>query len=301
MKGKVEVVVNDWCRIGYGNAVVYRTFHKFLNGNELRHVRNVSGLKREGARAGVTCSSSVNNIKRCIELMLLMTDWKELFVERSGKSIRYLLTFSTLTLPCDLSPIEEKRACKVLWPTFLAHYARKWKVKRYVWRVERTKRGRLHWHVVGDQYISWQELRSEWNKWLIKNGLMKQFKEKYGHVNPNSTDIHSVTKVRKVAEYIAKYMSKKSKGTDKQKDAIPGAIWGASKGLKKSRLYVNEMTKSLEDCLSDVLLCAGSEAFSTDYVSIVKCRHHELIENMPIEVYGEFKGYMDKLALDTRL
>jgi hypothetical protein len=67
-------------------------------------------------------------------------------------------------------------------------------------------------------------LRHYWNRLLEKNNLLEDFKKKFKHNNPNSTDVHAVWKVKNLGAYIAKYMSKNSEGCD----IVNGRIWGCN-------------------------------------------------------------------------
>jgi hypothetical protein len=43
---------------------------------------------------------------------------------------------------------------------------------------------------------------------LKRNGLLEYHNKKFNNYDPNSTDIHSIQKVKKVAAYMVKYMTK---------------------------------------------------------------------------------------------
>ena len=51
-------------------------------------------------------------------------------------------------------------------------------------------------------------LRLAWNHQLEKLGYIDTFEKKHGHRNPNSTDVHSISKIKNLGAYMVKYMCK---------------------------------------------------------------------------------------------
>jgi hypothetical protein len=58
--------------------------------------------------------------------------------------------------------------------------------------------------------------------------MIDEFEKKFGHRNPNSTDVHAIWKVKNLVSYFIKYMSKDAKGAD----VIKGKLWDCSANLK---------------------------------------------------------------------
>jgi len=88
-------------------------------------------------------------------------------------------------------------------------------------------------------YIDAMYLRMIWLFHCNKLGYVDAFNQKYNHWIPNSTDVHSLKKIRSVSNYVGKYMSKESDGR-----AICGHTWGRSDGMDKLIPYT--FTISLE-------------------------------------------------------
>ena len=160
--------------------------------------------------------------------------------KKYNKKVKYTLTFITLTLSSEQKH-EDKEITKRLLGSFLDSLRRKWKVTQYIWKAEKQENGNIHYHIITNKFIHWQEVRDVWNRIQNKDGFnyvdaysnkMKEFfkdgfkmypgdkrsketqlkayteAKKSGWMNPNSTDIHALYKVKNIASYITKYVSK---------------------------------------------------------------------------------------------
>jgi hypothetical protein len=96
--------------------------------------------------------------------------------------------------------------------------------------LELQKNGKIHAHLTFDVFVHWRVLRTIWNRVLNNNGLLSDFERAHGHRDPNSTDVHSVAKVKDVAAYMAKYMAKNQKNME----GIKGRIWSCSYELSRA-------------------------------------------------------------------
>jgi NDP-sugar pyrophosphorylase family protein len=92
-------------------------------------------------------------------------------------------------------------------------------------------------------------------------GYIDRFKEKNGHDNPNSTDIHSLKSVQNPSAYITKYMTKAD-----QERKMEGRVWGSSKNLTK----VNSFQGYAVDFEQDIQngLNSGVDCFESEYFTI---------------------------------
>lgn len=149
-------------------------------------------------------------------------------------------TFVTLTLPSEQMHTD-KELHRLALNTFIIEIKRKYAVVNYLWRAERQKNGNLHYHIIVDNYIHHSALRLSWNKvlnnlgYINKYRLNQQIKHSQGFKldtaklkywkadnqlkaylygkgtnwsNPNTTDIHSLKKIKDASKYIMKYVSK---------------------------------------------------------------------------------------------
>ena len=167
-------------------------------------------------------------LKRAIGLMVASAKEKEAINFKTGKMFKFKINFITLTLPSQQGSIEDK-AIKHCLDNFIKRCRRKHKLVSYVWRAERQANGSIHFHIITDVYIHYEKIRNDWNECLRPTGLIDKFKEKHGHENPNSTDVHAIWKVKNLTQYFVKYMSKKRK---EKEEPIKGKVWDCSTNLK---------------------------------------------------------------------
>lgn len=167
---------------------------------------------------------------------------KDKVTQKSGSYYKFRVNFITLTLPS--AQVHDDRFIKAEMLGPLMEWARYNGASAYVWKAEPQKNGNIHFHITTNKFISYQLLRDKWNSICHKHGYINPYHEKFknctldGYIqllkaqgtqvewkkakrawdkgtadnwmNPNSTDIHSAKKIRKMAAYMAKYMTKQS-------------------------------------------------------------------------------------------
>jgi hypothetical protein len=166
--------------------------------------------------------------------------------------VQHKLSFITLTLP-DIQAHSDNTMKKQCLNHFLTFLRRNHNCNLYIWKAEKQDNGNIHFHILINKYIHWQEIRDKWNtiisklgyidkyrrkmKEHYKNGFKKssnnhdtrsisaQYKayetgQKENWSNPNSTDIHALYKVQNVSAYITKYIAKGISHTDRKKEIV---------------------------------------------------------------------------------
>lgn len=183
---------------------------------------------------------SRKKLERNINNMLLLANEKKCYNERTKSQFKFKLNFITLTLSSEQIHTDQFIK-KHLLHQFITELQQINPKVNYVWKAERQLNGNIHFHLVTDIYIHWNELRNKWNRIQEKYGYVSRYKEsmksfykegfktnerylKYSTIskqreyyekgiktdwnNPNSTDIHSTKKVKDIASYMCKYMLK---------------------------------------------------------------------------------------------
>ena len=230
-----------------------------------------------------------------------LTTWINSIVSLKGLShnpnlnkIPYL-TFVTLTLPSKQVHSDNEMKRKALMP-FIELLKRKYDVWNYFWRAEAQKNDNIHFHLIIDSYIKWQDLRFEWNNLMDKLGYIEPFFLKFHHRNPNSTDIHRLNGVGDAAEYLLKYVSK-SEGYRK----IKGRIHGCSDRVRCLHPYeceldttafeaIKELKKSkdarhIEEELYSVFMVDNSIWYGPSWEKLKK-REHKYLVDLAIDLYS---------------
>ncbi|MBA7565557.1 hypothetical protein ES708_07242 [subsurface metagenome] len=195
--------------------------------------------------------SSIANrkISRAIVYLIHMCKPKQIHKPYHGRNFMFKLTFVTLTLSSPQVHIDQVIKSKLL-DHFLIEMHRRWNVDLYVCRAEKQKNGNIHFHILADKFIPWNELRNVWNRIQQKLGYVTRYRErrlkwhehgfnydpKYakswpykrqlqaykvgnqtGWDNPNSVDIHSVRHIRNIKAYLIKELTKNEEYTKEQK------------------------------------------------------------------------------------
>jgi len=166
---------------------------------------------------------------------------KKKTVIKSHSMYQFRVNFITLTL-AGVQKHTDQYIKNELLNDFLEWLRTKHAVKSYIWKAEPQKNGNIHFHITSNVDINHTESREKWNRIQQKHGYLDEYHDKFkdltltqyvsllrsegnckdfkdlkrsyeigcadNWMNPNSTDVHSTKKVRKMAGYMAKYMTK---------------------------------------------------------------------------------------------
>lgn len=204
-------------------------------------------LTGEKTYSGDMTKASVMRLKRVVNTLVAISEEKVAEDWKRGKSFRFKLNFITLTLPAEQGMHTDKDLKKKALDPLLKRLKRKYNLKSYVWKAEKQKNGNLHFHLTTDTYIHYEDLRNEWNGVLTALGYIETFRQKHGHSNPNSTDIHAIHKVRDLTSYLVKYMTK----ANKDDGNIDGKMWDCSINLKQKIKCALEIDNGTHEWLVD--------------------------------------------------
>lgn len=171
----------------------------------------LKNLKGKEAYAGLLSSGSKKRLRRAIQLICAIAEPKKAMNFKLNKEFTFRLNFITLTLPGPQGAITDREIHKRCVDPWLKKAKRRFKLRSYIWRAERQGNGNLHFHLVTDTYIPYDQLRDTWNDNLNALGFIDRFEKKHGHRHPNSTDVHAIKQVRNLAAYFSKYMAKGEK------------------------------------------------------------------------------------------
>ena len=192
----------------------------------LKQKENEKNLKDNSHKSQLS-TKAISNLRNSINWLVHSAKYKRVWSKRDNKAFWFKVNFITLTIPPQKNEvINEKdfQKCLNIWLV----YARKYfYLHNYVWKVEAHEDKRLHIHLTTDTFINYKLLRNAWNRILQSKGLLDEHFNKFGNYDPNSTDIHAIHKVNKVAAYMCEYMTKKPNLPVNFK----GRIWSCSYSL----------------------------------------------------------------------
>lgn len=208
-----------------------------------RHRRH--DLSRYQTYSGEVTDHAARRIARTVDIFLQRSPVRTITNTATGYRQKFQLSFITLTIPDSLH-LEAKETHKAL-KVFIQHFRRSpgrkaisEQMRSYLWKCELQQRGQIHYHLTTNVFLHFGEIRRVWNGILFNRGWMNDFIAANGHTNPNSTDVHSVYKVKDIGAYLSKYLAKTgtkdvSEYGFPQLQYVPnvgGKVWDCSEDLK---------------------------------------------------------------------
>lgn len=265
------------------------------NNNPFEGKKTYSGKITEGAK---------KRMVRAITLLLQSTPERYIINEVTGKRQKFKLSFITLTVSSKTKMLTAREAHKLLLEPMLLYLRRHHQMKLYVWKAELQKRGQIHYHITSDVFINHTHLRNKWNELQCKNGLLDDYYNDKGHYNANSTDVHSVYRLKDMASYLIKYMAKdgtKSPAlqrylskykevladTTRSHTTLPrnyfkhilqctdGKIWDCAIALKSSKYFTTEADNTYNELINRLLIIGQISIVSLEFCTIIKFNNIE--------------------------
>jgi hypothetical protein len=216
-----------------------------------RHFPNPEGWKKNFEHKehnNKISKQASKKIFKAVDYLLYIAKSKPLPLTLKGKGMLYKIGFVTLTLSSPQIHTDTEIKKELLQP-LLSYFRQHYKCEHYIWRAEKQKNGRTHFHILIDKFIPWLELRNVWNKYQQNLGYVTRYRElqKQLHAdgfrfratknekwtynrqkqaylngeatnwnNPNSTDVHAIRNVKNIRKYISKYLSKNEQSQTKE-------------------------------------------------------------------------------------
>lgn len=171
-----------------------------------RHRANQFNLD-DNDHAGKVSDKGRKRLECAISWLLYGAKAKKVVDQNTGKKFVFKINFITLTL-CAKQAHPDAEITNTCLGNWLDVARKQFKVQNYIWRAEAQGNGNIHFHIVTDCYIHYNDIRRTWNKSIELLGYVSRYKSIWHHDNPNSTDVHSVKHVTRLSSYLSKYMSK---------------------------------------------------------------------------------------------
>ncbi|OGN89035.1 MAG: hypothetical protein A2Z74_07485 [Chloroflexi bacterium RBG_13_46_9] len=262
---------------------------------------------------------AAKKITRAIDYLVYLAQPKKLPHTLHGKGLKWKVNIVTLTLASTQIHSDNEIKSHLLEP-FLNSCRQKWQITNYIWRAEKQKNGNLHFHLITDKFIPWNELRNVWNRhqqrlqyvtryrehqitWhdkgfrfrpeLAKDWPLSKQRNAYeaGVVhdwnNPNSTDVHSLRRINNVRAYFIKYMTKQS-----QSGNIDGRLWGCSSSLVNLKGARNYSYGALENEIHHLMKHSQTHTYSSEFFTSVYFPSYLLQSDSFPELTELFETYL---------
>jgi hypothetical protein len=209
----------------------------FENKNRIKTQKELDNLEK-GKNGDYNGYMSKTTAKKCKQILqCFMTSTKEKAIKHKKENLKGkkpLTTFITLTLSSKQKH-DDNFIKRNLLGQFIVSMKNHCNMKSYFWRAEPQKNGNIHFHIVTDIFIRHEFIRSEWNNIQERFGYLEDFTKKFGHKNPNSTDIHALKSINNAISYVCKYCCKTGNPDSERK--INGRIWGCSDNIRDLKIY----------------------------------------------------------------
>ena len=213
---------------------------------------------RRGYSGEITASTR-KRIETAVDIFLQCSPKRRVFNPIIGKEQNFQLSFITLTISAhNQVPASEGHKALKSW---LQHFKRPWHKKKmsepmtsYIWKAEVQARGQLHYHLTTNAWLHFAEIRRVWNDLQKARGWTNDYFLLKGHHDPNSTDVHSIYKIKDVRRYLSKYIAKQEY-TDSPADPEAGfpalkvpivldaKVWGCSEDIKGKKRFTEKIDK----------------------------------------------------------
>jgi hypothetical protein len=298
-----------------------------IENHEKRTAQIINSSRKANGRVS---NHARKKMLKASDYLLMMAGNKSIQSQFSGRTFKFKIAFITLTLPSS-QVHDDKEIINKCLNQFIIEIKKYYKVRNYIWRAEKQKNGNIHFHILIDKYIAWQQLRDRWNRIINKLGYVNQYREeqKTWHKNgfrprpelyktwpltkqrkayergskqhwnsPNTTDIHSVQKIHNIKQYISKYMSKSEapyqiKGTNVKISIYQtGRLWGCNRELSNITGAKAEIDSKLESELQLLIDADNVHKYQGDYFTVVYIDFKELELNNLDGLFKLFSSYM---------
>lgn len=267
---------------------------------------------------------------KSLDYLLFVTKEKTVSTNYNGRKFAMKIAFVTLTLPSKQvhSDNEIKNTCLNQLIIELKKY---YHVKNYIWRAEKQKNGNLHFHIVVNKFIPYQELRDRWNRIINKLGYVDSYRDSQmdfhhngfrlrknllptwsakkqkqafergakTHWNsPNTTDIHSIRKIRDIKSYMAKYLSKDEikQAIEQKKDInlllVSGRIWGCNQELSNIKGAQALIQGDVQDEIETILSASDIKIFKNPYFTVIYFDIQHLFKYPQSALFKLFSTYI---------
>jgi hypothetical protein len=284
---------------------------------DLRH----SSIHGDNLHHGTVSIVANRKITRAVDYLVYLVPKKKYFSTADGRAGNYFLSFVTLTLSSQQIHSDNDIKRDILEP-FLNDCRKRWKVVNYIWRAERQENGNIHFHLITDRFIWWNDLRNTWNYFQERFGYVSRYRvamQKF-HANgfqiredlkskwsisrqyaawlqgirsdwnsPNSTDVHSLKSIVSVRSYITKYITKPDETAP-----IEGRLWGCSYGLTNISGARTFAEGSVADELDRLRLSGKAHIYTSDFYEVMFLSV-EILKELHLKLLWElWTEYIDK-------
>ena len=216
------------------NLIVYHNNNKGRKKGELTEER-LNALRSKKFTGVLSRKSQTKIIQICQNWQDTLA-YRNKVVPRGTNITEKQIIMLTLTLSLD-TQLTDQYIKRYMLTYFITSLIRSKPDTHYLWKAETQKNGRIHFHVLLDNYFDKERVRQLWNSiQLLHLGVSDPELVEKVKASP-STRIEALKNKDSTIDYVAKYITK-----NEGKRLVQGRLWGCSNELKE--------LKPIEFCLS---------------------------------------------------
>lgn len=200
--------------------------------------------------------------------------------------------FLTLTL-CSKQMTNDQDVKRKLLDPMIKYLKRQSDIQEYFWRAEKQKNGNIHFHLIVDKYVKYEDALKGWNRLQEKNGYIDKFEEKNGHRTPNSVDVRGCESVDNFINYVIDYAVKDEKNTK-----VEGRIYGMSDNIKEIGIYQSTMDSKMSEAIGMAIDRNELKIYVKEYFTIITFNKSFYHSALCIQLKKESSNYYTELYLN---
>lgn len=283
----MEPITVPFAKIGANHIVLYS--HQLGRSNRSeKQIKNESNL-RNIQYNGFMSPKTKGKVRKFLEAWITSVENRRIDL-RKGKYFRNgKLAFITLTLSASQAH-DDNYIKRHFLNRFIQEMKRRFGMNTYFWRAESQENGNIHFHILIDCFVAWQEVRRIWNEIQAAHGYIDRFEAVHGHRNPNSTDVHGLEELRNTTAYVVKYCCK----TEGYRP-IKGRIWGASDNLRSLTTFEREVDSTVHSYIEAVRREKNVKIRDGEGYTVIFCENVELMKRLSPGLFADWKNHYNEI------
>lgn len=286
----------DFYKVNPTFIVVWRQLAEQHAHNRFNFHDDNTPQEKKTTYQGEITPHSRRRLNKAIQLLLDITEPRWIINPVTNKRQKFHLAFWTLTLSAPQYFKSDSDIKKELLEPFLRKMRKKG-MRNYIWKAELQQNGNIHFHLLTDFFLPYTVIRDTWNNCQNKLGFIDDFQRRFGHNDPNSTDVRAVKSSTGIASYLSKYMLKPTEKNKQQKlspveaEKRKGKVWDCSQNLKIRNQHYDFLTDNLYSILrhletSKQIKVKHEEFFKLFFID--KSQRQKLIPPENLQLYNDF-------------
>lgn len=286
----------DFYKINPTFIVVWRQLAERHTNNRYNFHDDNTPKEKKTTYQGEITPHSRRRLNKAIQLLIDITEPRWILNPITQKRQKFHLAFWTLTLSAPQYFKSDSDIKKQLLEPFLRKMRKKG-MRNYIWKAELQQNGNIHFHLLTDFFLPYTVIRDTWNNCQSRLGYIDDFERRFGHRDPNSTDVRSVKSGSQIASYLSKYMLKPTEKNKQQKlspveaEKRKGKVWDCSQNLKIRNQHYDFLSDNLYSILrqletSKKIRTHHEEFFKLFFID--KSQRQKLIPPENLQLYNDF-------------